>query len=254
MYSRPKTWMGIIRSRSGFATLVNNAMAMMMRSGLGPSKRQVCETLGLDYDDAEDREKVTQAIRENRESGYYAWNLWIESADFDATYQRVADDSAGFLGWKTQKAALIEMMKQLGMEESDIHQLWIMSQLWERFLVASNQWNIHIFVAFGTPWHRDGFKYRQPNFWDYTANQVETARRLCKGTITILERHRDMGMILTSGAEVQMVIETARDTLQMIADGSPPKYKCELCAAQGIMSVFKTQAELVEHYKTDHTA
>lgn len=222
------------------------------RMGIEPTKRQICGELGLDYDNSEDKESVTQAIHNNRKLVHFAWNLWVETGNFDKHYRQIADDSLSFKGWKAQKAQLYTMMKQLGMSEADVHQLWILSKLWERFLTVANQWNLHVFVAFGTPWRRDGFRYRQPNYWDYIANQVETARRLCKGTITILERHRDMGMILTSGEEVEIVIQTAKDTLQMIADGAPPRFKCELCAENGVMTAFRTQKELVEHYRQNH--
>jgi len=227
-------------------------MALFMRRGIEPSKRQVCEELGLDYDDWGDRESVTQAIHNNRKLVHYAWNLWVESGDFDKHFQQVADSSLGFKAWRDKKAQLVTMMKQIGMSEVTIHQTWILSKLWMKFLAVANQWNLHVFVAFGTPWRRDGFRYRQPNYWDYVANQVEVARRLCKGTITILERHRDMGMILTSGEEVEVAIRTAQQTLQMIADGAPPRFRCEICASQGIMMAFKTQRELVEHYREVH--
>jgi hypothetical protein len=249
---RPQTWNGIIRQRSRFDVLVNDAMASLMKRGIEPSKRQICHELGLDYGDADDRARVTQSISQNRQWTHYAWNLWVESPEYNHRYQRVADDSQSFLGWKTQKAELYDMMKRLGMSESDVHQLWILSRLWEMFLLAANKWNLHIFVAFGHPWQRDGFRYRQPNYWDYIANQVEVARRLCKGTLTILERHRDFGMMLTSGTEVEIAIQTAKDTLQMIADGEPTRFKCEQCASQGIVTAFRTQAELVEHYRQKH--
>ena len=249
---RPRTWRGIIRKRNRFDVLVNDAMAMFMQKGKEPSKRQICEALGSDYETWDDRERVTQAIHTNRELVHYAWNLWVETGDFDKHYQEIADDSLSFRGWKAQKAQLYAMMKQLGMSEADVHQLWILSKLWERFLAVANQWNLHVFVAFGKPWRKDGFRYRQPNYWDYIANQVEIARRLCKGTITILERHRDMGMILTSGEEVQIAIQTAKDTLQMIADGVPTRFRCERCAEKGVMTAFRTQKELIDHYRKVH--
>ena len=250
----PKTWNGIIKQRNRFDVLVNNAMAQLMQGGIEPTKRQICEKMGLDYDDADDRTEVAQAISHNRGLIHDAWKLWVESGNFDRHYQRLVDDSQGFRGWKTQKADLYAAMKQLSMTESDIHQVWILSQLWEIFLAAANKWNLYVFVTFGIPWHRDSYRYKQPNYWDYIAYQVETARKLCKGTLTILERHRDLGMILTSGVEVEIAIETAKNTLQMIADGEPPRYKCEQCSEQGIMTVFKAQKELVEHYSQRHNA
>jgi hypothetical protein len=252
MRRKPKSWRGIIRRRNKFDVLVNDVMAILMRRGIEPSKRQICEELGLDYNDANDRAKVTGAIHRNRELVHYAWNLWVETGNFDKHYQEIADDSWSFRGWKVQKGDLCSMMKQIGMSNADIHQLWILSQLWERFLAVANQWNLHLFVSFGTPWQKDGFRYRQPNYWDYIANQVETARRLCKGTITVLERHRDLGMILTSGSEVEVAIQTAKDTLQLIADGTPAMFRCECCAEEGIMEAFKTQEEMIDHYLQRH--
>lgn len=252
MMRRPRTWRGIIRRRSSFDVLVNDVMAIFMRKGIRPTKRQICEALGLDYNDADDRIRVTQAISHNRKFIHYAWNLWVESNDYYKRYQQVADDSMGYKGWKAQNAGTYGLMKQYDMSEADIHQLWIMSQLWERFLAAANEWNLHIFVAFGTPWIKDGFRYEQPIYWDYVAKQVETARNLCKGTLTILERHRDFGMFLLSGEEVAVVVQTAKDTLQMIADGAPTRFRCERCAEQGIMRAFRTQRELVEHYRQAH--
>lgn len=250
---RPRTWRGIIKQRGRFSVLVNDVMASFMRRGIKPTKMQICNALGLDYDNAGDRYRVTHAIGQNRRLIHDAWNLWVESGDYDKHYQLVADDSESFKGWRAQKAQLCTMMGQLGMSEADIHQLWIMSQLWELFLDVANQWNLHVFVAFGKPWRRDGYKYQQPNYWDYIAKQVETARNLCKGTLTILERHRDLGMILTSGEEIEIAIQTAKDTLKMIADGAPLRFKCEPCAEQGLMMAFRTQKELVEHYRRQHS-
>lgn len=247
-----KTWRGIGRSRNRFDVLVNDAMASFMRAGIKPCKRMVCEKMGLDPEIDGNRLKVTQSIHVNRGCVHDAWNLWIETGDFDKHYQLAVDDSKGYREWKTEKPELYQMMKNIGMLESDIHKLWILSQLWEKFLKAANAWNLHAFVAEGTPWVKDGFVYYQPNYWDYIANQVKTMRNLAKGTLTILERHRDMEMILMSGTEVQIAVQTAKDVLQMIADGSPPRFRCELCAEDGIVRAFGTQKELVIHYYAYH--
>lgn len=250
---RPRTWRGIIRQRSRFEVAVNDAMAMFMRRGIEPTKRQICEALGLDYDNANDRNKVTLAIARHKKLVDYAWELWVESGDYDRHYQQVADDVISYREWKTQKAELYRLMRQIGMTEADIHQTWILSQLWERFLEACNRWNLHVFVAFGQPFRRDGFRYRQPNYWDYIYKQIEIARKLCKGTLTILERHRDLGMILTSAEPVEIAIQTAQDTLAMVADGPPLRHRCELCAEEGRIVAFRTQRELVEHYRQRHS-
>ena len=59
---RTNAWRGIIRQRTPFETLVNEAMASLMRRGIEPTKRQICDEIGLDYDNANDRNRVSLAI------------------------------------------------------------------------------------------------------------------------------------------------------------------------------------------------
>jgi hypothetical protein len=249
----PKTWRGIGRKRGRFDVLVNDVMASFMNAGIKPNKRQICEKLGLDYENIYNRDRVTMSIHNNRTCVHDAWNLWIETGDFDRHYQAVADDSVGYRRWKEEEnPSLYQTMKKFGMLESAIHKSWVLYKLWEKFLAVANLWNLHAFVAEGTPWTRGGFAYHQPNYWDYIANQVRSARKLCKGTLMILERHRDMEMFLMSGTEIEVAVQTAKDMLQMIEDGAPPRFRCEMCAGEGIMRTFKTQQELVTHYYAMH--
>ena len=46
--------------------------------------------------------------------------------------------------------------------------------------------------------------------------------------------------------------QAAKDTLEMVADGAPRRYRCELCAENGRMMAFGTQEELVAHYRRIH--
>lgn len=250
---RPRTWMGIIRQRSQFEVSVNEAMASLMRRGMEPCKREICEELGLDYDNANDRAKITLAIHKHKKLFDYAWrDVYVGIGLFDRDYQKVADDVMGYRSWRKRKADLYMMLRRIGLPEERVHELWVYSQLWERFLEAANSWNLHLFVAFGQPFVRDGYRYRQPNFWDYMVKQIEIARNLEKGVLTILQRHQDLGMILTSAEPVEIVIQTARDTLKMIIDGPPLRYRCEICADEGRIIAYRTQLELVEHYRQVH--
>jgi len=249
---QPKTWMGIIRQRSQFEVSVNEAMASLMRRGIEPCKREICEELGLDYSDADDRAKVTLAIHKHKILFDYAWKLYVSLGLFDRDYEIFADDYEGYGNWQKQKSELYEMLLRIGVTEEEVRRLWIFSQVWEKFLAAANQWNLHLFIASGEPWTRNGFRYRQPNFWEYMVKQIEIGRNLEKGVLRILERHQDMGMILTSTEPVEIAIQVAQDTLKMISDGAPLRYRCDLCADKGRMIAFRTQVELVNHYREVH--
>jgi len=59
---------------------------------------------------------------------------------------------------------------------------------------------------------------------------------------------------LTRAPRTLGAIQTAKDTLQMVADGAPHRFRCERCAEQGIMMAFRTQRELIAHYTRNHGA
>lgn len=92
----------------------------------------------------------------------------------------------------------------------------------------------------------------QPDFWDYMVNQIFVCRRLQKGAITTLDRHKILGMILTSGETVEKTILVQQDGLHMVSDGAPMRHRCELCEEQGNLIAFSTQAELFTHYRSVH--
>lgn len=171
---------------------------------------------------------------------------------FDGAYQRASDDVRGYKEWKKRDADFCNTWYALGWSEEDLHEVWTHSQVWEEFLRVANRWNLHLFVADGVPFRRGGFKYKQPNFWEYIVKQIDIGRRLQKGVLTTLERHQDLGMILTSGEPIEKTIQVAQDSLQMIADGPPLRHRCELCEEQGLIMAFRTQRELVNHYRRVH--
>ena len=251
---RTNPWRAIIRRRTPFETLVNEAMASLMRRGIEPTKREICEEIGLDYDNAHDRSRVSLAIAKHKKYFDQAWrDAFIPLGQFDEAYQRASDDVRGYEEWKRRDASFCNTWYAHGWLEEDLHEIWIHSQVWEDFLRIANRQNLHLFVADGVPFRRDGFRYKQPNFWDYTVKEIDIGRRLQKGVLTILERHQDLGMILTSGEPIEKTIQVAQDGLQMIADGPPLRYRCELCEEQGIIMAFRTQRELVNHYRQAHS-
>jgi len=249
----PRTWRGIIRRRNRFEVRANDAVAALLNRGVQPTKRQICDELGLDYDNGDDRAKVSLALHKHKKLFDYAWrDVYVGSGAYERDYGAVSADHLGYETWRRQEAELYRLLTELGLQDSEIREFWVHSRLWERFVTAANQWNLHLFVAFGHPFVPDSWLYKQPNYWEYVVKQVEIARKLQKGVLTILERHRDLGMILTSAESVGTAIQVAQDTLQMIADGIPLRHRCELCSARGLMIAFRTQAELFEHWRQQH--
>jgi hypothetical protein len=247
------TWRGIIKQRTPFETLINEAMASLMCRGIEPTKRQVCEEIGLDYDKVDDRCRVTLAIAKHKKYFDLAWrDAFIPLGQFDEAYQKASDDVHGYNEWKRKDISFVETWYAHGWSEEDLHELWIHSEIWEEFLRIANKWNLHLFVAEGIPFRSDGFRYKQPRFWELIVKQIDIGRRLQKGVLTILERHQDLGMILTSGEPIEETIQVAQDSLKMIADGAPLRYRCEPCEEQGNLVAFRTQKELVDHYRKVH--
>jgi len=247
------SWRGVISKRTPLETMVNNAMASFMRRGIEPTKRQVCEAIGCDYDDAEDRLSVSLAIHANKKYMDVVYReAFIPLGQWDEAYQRATDDYQGYNDWKQSDQNFVNTWQALGGSEDELYHLWIHYQIWEEFLAIANKWNLHVFIAEGTPFKKNGFRYKQPNFWDYMVNQIDLARRLQKGVLTTLERHQILGMILTSGEPVEQTILVANDGLKMIADGVPLRYRCELCEEKGTLIAFRTQKELFKHYTEIH--
>lgn len=246
---RPTTWPGILRLRTHFDIKVNEALASLLQAGTNPTKRQICDKLGLDYDNGDDREKVSNALHNLKETFDYAWRqVYVGLGQYDKDYAALTADTAAYGKWKKEeKPELYDLLQQYDLVEGDIREFWVHSKLWERFLIVANEWNMYLVVAYGQPFVADSWTYRQPDFWDYTVKQIQIARNLGKGVISILERHRDLGMMLTSGEKVEVALQTATDTLQLVADGTPMRHRCDLCG-----EVFESQRELAEHWKQHH--
>jgi hypothetical protein len=248
-------WTLVLQHRTILETTVDNAMTSLMRRGIKPNKRQICEEIGLDYDDADDRISVTRAIKANRKYADRVYReVFISIGLFEAAYQRAADDVTSYEEWKRKDTEFVRTWYANGWTENDLREVWIASRIWEDFLAAIDRYNLHFFIAVeGIPWKRGSFRYEQPIFWDLLVNQIDVGRRLQKGVITILERQELLGMILTSGEPVEKTIQVAQDSLHMIADGAPLRHRCELCERQGTLLAFSTQEELFDHFQKVHT-
>lgn len=247
-------WTLVLQHRTPFETMVNDAMTSFLKQGIKPTKRQVCKELGLDYDDANDRENVTLAIAANKKYADIVYReAFIPLGQWDEAYQRAADDVLGYDSWKRNNAGFAKTWLAQGWSENDLHEIWIHSRIWEEFLRIIDRYNLHVFVATGTPWKRNSFRYDQPNFWDYMVKQIDVCRRMQKGVLTTLERHRLLGMILTSGETVEKTIQVSQDGLHMVSDGAPLRHRCEKCEENGSLIAFNTQTELFEHYKNAHS-
>ncbi len=81
--------------------------------------------------------------------------------------------------------------------------------------------------------------------------QIQSGERLSKGLRTILLRHNDLGMMLTSGEPAYKALEDTEATLKMITDSAPP-IKCELCWRNGVSQQFQSIDALYNHIKASH--
>ncbi len=123
--------------------------------------------------------------------------------------------------------------------------------MWEAFVLTANQmYSLHFMVSFYDKVAKVHY-YFQPTFWQYVEKQIQSGTRLAKGLRTILTRHRDLGMMLTSGEPAYKALEDTEGTLKMIAD-SAPTIRCELCWRAGNSIEFQTIDDLYAHIKTNH--
>jgi len=235
------------RFRTPFEISVNQVIGKMIADGISPSKQEICEALGLDYYGAIDRGKVSSAIYKHKSLFDYAWRaLYYPSPAFQKNWDRLMADTRGYEKWKASDPERYQYLLDYNITDADIRRYWVMSNMWDGFVKAANQWNLFLFVG-------DGLRYIQPNFWEYTTKQLASARRLGRGMMTILERHKDLGMMLTSGESIDVVMLTADDTLKMITDGKPFRHRCEECQAKGITAEFDTQEKLFGHWQSAHS-
>ena len=243
----PKTWVGVGRFRTPFEISVNQVIGKMIRKGISPTKDQICEALGLDYYAAIDRNKVSSAIYKHKFLFDYAWRVLYEpSPAYQRNYARYMRDTAGYDKWKASDPERYQYLLDYNITDDDIRRYWVMANMWDDFVQAANRWNLFLFTA-------EGLRYIQPNYWEYTTKQIASAQRLGKGMITILSRHKDLGMMLTSGESIDVAMLTANDTLKMITDGRPYRHRCEECASKGITSEFDSQQKLFQHWQSAHS-
>lgn len=123
--------------------------------------------------------------------------------------------------------------------------------MWDNFVLIANQHNLHLFVSYyddSTRSHR----YRQPNFWQYVVKQIESASHWGKAILTILARHRDLGMMLTSGEPIYKALEGAETVRKMITDQTTPKFRCPICWQNGTKVEFSGTTDFFDHVKKTH--
>jgi hypothetical protein len=225
----------------------------MISNGLHPTKEELCKELGLDYDRANDRNRVSDAL--------YNLKMWFDyvlkvlyqpSATFGKDFANLMNDASSYAAWKMDRDSPYGYLKAYyGQSEDEIRQLWVMSRMWDRFVQLANQYNLHMFVAY---YDRDLriWRYKQPTFWEYVDKQIQSGSRLAKGLGTILARHRDLGMILTSAAPVAGALEDLQKVQQMITERNPPKMRCLKCWRNGTIMEVSSQDELADHIKAVH--
>lgn len=151
----------VLKHRTLFETTVNNAMASLMKREIRPNKRQICEEIGLNYNNANDRGSISVAIAANKKYVDLAYHeAFIPLGLWDAAYQRAADDYRGYEEWKRKDSQFVDTWHANGWTENDLRELWIHSKIWDEFLRTVNRYNLHVFVAVtGTPFKRGSFRY-----------------------------------------------------------------------------------------------
>jgi hypothetical protein len=251
--SGPKSWFGISGSLSRLERDLSTVVGKMISNGLHPTKEELCKELGLDYDRANDRNRVSDAL--------YNLKMWFDyvlkvlyqpSATFGKDFANLMNDASSYAAWKMDRDSPYGYLKAYyGQSEDEIRQLWVMSRMWDRFVQLANQYNLHMFVAY---YDRDLriWRYKQPTFWEYVDKQIQSGSRLAKGLGTILARHRDLGMILTSAAPVAGALEDLQKVQQMITERNPPKMRCLKCWRNGTIMEVSSQDELADHIKAVH--
>ena len=251
--SGPRTWPGVVRSMSRLQVDLNTLMGVHIGKDHHPTKQELCVSLGLDYDKADDRNKMSQALYTSKLWFDYLWRvLYQPSSSYAKDFSALMSDSIGYSNWKNDSNSPAAYMKiYYHLSDDEIRDLWVLSKMWDRFVQTANQFNIHLFVGYREP-HHNTWRYKQPNFWEYVEKQIMSASRLGKGLQTILRRHRDLGMILTSGEPISRALEQARDVHKMITDRTMPKFRCIPCWRAGQLVELASQDEFVNHVKQKH--
>ncbi len=249
----PTTWPGVARSLSRLERDLSTVMGRMIATGGYPTKQDLCSELGLDYDLANERNRVSTALYRLKLWFDYLWRvLYEQSPAFGRDFGRLIQDSNGYSAWKSDPNSPYPILVNVyHLREDEIRQAWALSQMWDIFISTANQYNVHLFVA---EYDRasNTYRYRQPDFWSYVNKQISSASRLGKGLLTILNRHRDLGMMLTSGDSVHMAIERADSVRKSITESLPQKFRCVKCWRNGSKVEFPTMDDLFDHIKATH--
>jgi len=216
----PTSWNRVVGSQSRLEVDLNTVIAKMIAANRHPTKEDICVLLGLDYTKANDRARVTQAVYRMKWWFDYLWRILYEpSSAHNKEFADLMRDEKGYSSWKTAPNSPVSVLKatyHLG--DDEIHEFWVLSKMWDNFVKIANKWNLHLLIAYndGGTW-----RYKRPDFWEYDNKQILSASRLFKGVQTILLRHRDFGMVLTSG---QSVYKLSRVSTQLLRC-SPIKHR-----------------------------
>jgi hypothetical protein len=247
-----QSWLGVQTSLGRFGGDLNTVIDQMIASGRSPTKKELCDALSLDYDNANDRNRVSGALYDMKMAFDDLWRYVYEvSPAFPRDFSTIMQDNAAYQTWQqAPNSPYSNLINRYSLSADEIHQTWVMSEMWERFVANANQFNLHLFVGFRDP-VTDEWRYKQPNFWEYTEKQIQSASRLGKGMKTILSRHQDLGMMLASGEPVHEALRATEGTFKMITD-TAPAMRCEFCWRQGISLEFPTVDQLYSHIKIVH--
>jgi hypothetical protein len=249
----PKTFNGVLRSLGRIGVDLNTVIGQEISQGHHPTKEELCQRLGLDYQRANDRNKVSTALYHLKQSFDYVWRvLYEQSPEFGKDFAKFMQDVTGYSTWKNASDSPYPYLKsRYQFSDEEIHKLWVTSQLWDNFVLMANRQNLHLFVAY---YDADTFshRYTQPNFWEYVLKQIESASHWAKAMLTILTRHRDLGMMLTSGEPIYKAVEGAETIRQMITEQTTPRFRCPTCWENGVKSEFRGTTDYFDHIKKKH--
>jgi len=94
----PRTWNGVLRSLGRIGVDLNTVIGQEISQGHHPTKEELCQRLGLDYQRANDRNKVSTALNHLKQSFDYVWRvLYEQSSEFGKDFASFMRDSAGYL-------------------------------------------------------------------------------------------------------------------------------------------------------------
>jgi hypothetical protein len=249
----PKTWNGFVNSLGRIGVDLNTVIGQQISHGHHPTKEELCRQIGLDYQKANDRNRMSTALAKLKASFDYAWRvLYEQDSAFGKDFATFMQDKVGYSAWKgSPDSPYRDLKSQYQFSDEEIHQLWVTSRMWDNFVLLANQHNLHLFVAYYDDSTRS-YRYRQPNFWQYVVKQIESASHWGKAILTILARHRDLGMMLTSGEPIYRAIEGAETVRKMITDQTTPKFRCPICWQNGTKVEFSGTTDFFDHVKKTH--